>query len=107
MAEQATAQDAEPMVTCGRMMAGMKAGESPMSMCPMAAMLKNSAEKPSSGLLLMLPGLLLIAVGVLIVFQPMILVWLVAAVAILIGVMLLMMAGFLRRLGARMRAAEG
>ncbi len=107
MTQQATAQNAEPMVTCGRMMAGMKAGESPMSMCPMAAMLKDSAEKPASGFLLMVPGLLLIAVGVLIVFEPMILVWLVAAASVLFGIMLLIMARFLRRFGARFRAAEG
>ena len=107
MAEEIAEGTTKPMMTCGEMMAGMKAGEGPMSMCPMATMLKDSAEKPASRFLLMVPGLLLIVVGVLIVFEPMILVWLVAAASVLFGIMLLMMAQFLPRVGARFRAAEG
>ena len=101
MAEEIADGTTKPMMTCGEMMAGMKAGESPMSMCPMAAMLKRTAGKPTLGILLMIPGLLLIAVGVLIVFEPIILVWLMAAMAVLMGVVMLMIAGFLHRLGGR------
>jgi len=74
-----------------------------MVMCPMAKMCMGMMGKRPSGVLLMLPGILLIVVGVLIVVQPTILVWLIAAASILVGGMLLMMASFVRRMGAQLR----
>jgi len=74
-----------------------------MAMCPMAKMCMRMMEKRPSGVLLMLPGLLLIVVGALIVIEPKILVWLIAAASVFMGVMLLMMAGFLRKMGAQLR----
>ena len=74
-----------------------------MAMCPMATMCMGMTEKRFPGFLLMLPGIVLILLGVLIVVEPKILVWLVAAAAVLFGVMMLMMAAFIRRLGARLR----
>ncbi|MDH3469033.1 MAG: hypothetical protein OES26_24640 [Gammaproteobacteria bacterium] len=71
-----------------------------MSMCPMARMCGGMMKKRSSGWLLMLPGILLIILGVLIFVEPQILVWFIAAATILMGIMLLMMAGFIRRMGA-------
>lgn len=59
--------------------------------------------KRPSGLLLMLPGVLLIALGPLIVIKPQILVWLLAVGSVLLGTMLLLMAGFMRRMGAQPR----
>jgi hypothetical protein len=56
-----------------------------------------------SGLLLMLPGVLLIVVGVLIVIEPRILVWLMATASVLLGIMLLMMASFIRKVGIQLR----
>jgi hypothetical protein len=56
-----------------------------------------------SGLLLMLPGVLLIAVGALIVIEPQLLVWLLAAGSVFLGIMLLLMAGLVRGMGARPR----
>lgn len=79
----------------------------PMQMCPMAATCKGMMEKPSSGFFLMLPGLLFIAVGVLIIFVPQALVWLMAATSILFGVALLLLANFMRGIGARFRGAGG
>jgi hypothetical protein len=67
------------------------------SMCPMAKMCGRMAEKPRSGPFLMLPGALLIALGVMILIEPRIGVWLVAGVAILMGVMLFVMARFIGR----------
>jgi len=69
----------------------------------MAKMCMGMMGKRPSGVLLMLPGILLIVVGVLIVVQPTILVWLIAAASILVGGMLLMMASFVRRMGAQLR----
>lgn len=74
-----------------------------MAMCPMAKMCSGMTRKRPSGLLLMLPGLVMIVVGVLIVIEPGILVWLVAIACVLVGVMLLTMASFIRKMGARPR----
>lgn len=48
-------------------------------------------------------GVLSIALGALIVIEPRVVVWLLATAAVLMGVMLLAMAGFIRKLGARQR----
>ena len=69
-----------------------------ISMCPMAKMCGRMMEKPRSGSFLMLPGALLIVLGVLIFVEPRIVVWLVASVAILMGLMFFMMARFVGRL---------
>ena len=71
-----------------------------MDMCPMASMCKGMSKKPGSGYMLMVPGLLLIMIGILIIFEPKILVWLIAAASILMGVMMLFFANFLRKMGA-------
>ena len=70
----------------------------PMAMCPMAKMCERMMAKPRSGSFLMLPGALLIALGVLILIEPRIVVWLVAGVAILMGITLIMMGRFVGRL---------
>jgi len=65
-----------------------------------AGMMKNRAF----GWLLMLPGILLIGTGVLIVFEPVVLTWLAAGGAIFLGVMLFVMAGFLRTMANGVRS---
>jgi uncharacterized membrane protein len=65
----------------------------------MASMCKGMAEKPHSRLVLILPGLVLILVGVLILVEPKILVWLMAAVTIILGILFLMIANFIHRMG--------
>lgn len=52
---------------------------------------------------LLVPGVLLIALGALFVLEPRSVVWLLAAGAVLMGVMLLLMAGFMRRMGSQPR----
>lgn len=80
-----------------------KPSEKTMAMCPMGRMCTGMMKKPSSGWFLMLPGILLIILGVLIVVDPRILVWFIAAAAILFGIMMLMMAGFIRKMSAERR----
>ena len=80
---------------------GTTPGPSPMAMCPMAKMCEGMMKKPPTGYLAMVAGILLIIVGALIFIEPRILVWLAGAALVFIGVMLLMMARFIRRLGAR------
>jgi uncharacterized membrane protein HdeD (DUF308 family) len=70
-------------------------------MCPMAKMCAGITRP--SGLLLMLPGIVLIVVGVLIAIEPKILVWLMAAASVLLGIILLMTASFIRKVGAQLR----
>jgi hypothetical protein len=69
----------------------------------MAEMCMGMMGKRPSGLLLVLPGVLLIALGALIVIEPQVLVWLLAAGSVFLGVMLLLMAGFIRKMGAQPR----
>ena len=74
---------------------------SPMAMCPMAKMCERMMKKPPTGYSAIGAGILLIIVGTLMVVEPRIFVWLAGAALVFIGVMLLMMARFIRRLGAR------
>lgn len=60
-------------------------------------------EKPPSGFLAVLPGAVLIVLGMLIFVEPKVLVWLVGAGFILLGVVLLMMGNFLRKLSVHAR----
>lgn len=69
----------------------------------MAQMCMGMMGKPPSGFLLMLPGLVSIALGALIVFEPQVLAWLLAGGFVLLGIMLLLMASFMRRMGAQPR----
>ena len=76
----------------------------PMPMCPMAETCKGMMEKPFSGLVMVIPGLAFIALGVLIVIWPSFLLWLVAAACILAGGAMLLMANFMRGIGARLKS---
>ncbi|MFQ6022630.1 MAG: hypothetical protein ACE5NW_07910 [Acidiferrobacterales bacterium] len=106
MVEQSTKQAADPTVTDVRMMRRMKEGAGAMAMCPMANVCMGMTAKSPSGFLLMLPGALLVVVGVLILIEPKVLGWLVAGASILLGIILLMIANFIRRFGARLRSVH-
>lgn len=54
-------------------------------------------------LLFVLAGAVLIGLGALIVYEPRVVVWLLAAATAFAGVMLMLMAGFMRRMRARPR----
>jgi hypothetical protein len=70
-----------------------------MLMCPMAKACKGMASGgPMSGIVLVIPALLLIGMGVLIIVEPRILAWIIAAFFVFMGIGLLFMATFLRRL---------
>ena len=79
----------------------------PMPMCPMAETCRGMMERPLSGLIMVVPGITFIALGVLIIIWPSILPWLVAAACILAGGAMLLMANFMRGVGARLRRAAG
>jgi hypothetical protein len=73
----------------------------------MAKTCKGMIKRPFSSLFLVVPGLVFITVGVLIVFVPQVLVWLMAAASILFGAALLLLANFIRGIGARLGDARG
>lgn len=75
----------------------------PTAMSSMPRMCMGMMGKRPSGLLLMLPGVLMIAAGAVIVIEPQILVWLLAAGSVILGIMLLLMAGLIRGMGAQPR----
>jgi len=77
------------------------AESTPMPMCPMAGMCKGMVEKPESGLMLLIPGIVFIILGVVILIEPRILLWLVALALVVMGVAMLMLARFMRAIGAR------
>jgi hypothetical protein len=79
----------------------------PMPMCPMAETCKGMIEKPLSGLVMVLPGIAFMVLGVLIVIWPSVVPWLVAVACILAGGAMLLMANFMRRVGARLRRVGG
>jgi hypothetical protein len=56
------------------------------------------AENAGIGFLLVIPGFLLVVGGVLIFIEPRVLVWLVGSTAILIGLVMLLFAIFIRKM---------
>lgn len=79
----------------------------PMAMCPMASMCRGMSEKSPSLALTMTPGVVLIVIGIVVLLEPKVLAWLVAIVTIIMGVFLLMVAAWIRRMTARFRDAHG
>ena len=79
----------------------------PMPMCPMAETCRGMMERPFSGVVMVIPGIAFITLGILIIVWPAILPWLVAAACILAGGGMLLMANFMRGVGARLRRAAG
>ena len=77
----------------------------PMPMCPVAETCRGMMEKPLSGLVIVIPGIAFVALGVLIIVWPPVLPWLVVAACILAGGAMLLMANFMRGVGARLRRA--
>lgn len=96
MVQDTANQSAEPRTATGPC-------ECSTARSSMATMCMGMMGKRPSGLLLMLPGILLIAVGAAIVIEPQVVVWLLAAGSVLLGAALLVMGGFIRRMGARRR----
>jgi len=94
-----TQDNANQSAAAGSCGAGPCSG--PISMRSMAKICMGMMGRRPPMLLLVLPGILLIGLGALIVIEPQVLVWLLAAGAVLLGAMLLLMAGLMRRRGAR------
>jgi uncharacterized membrane protein HdeD (DUF308 family) len=70
-------------------------------MCPMAETCKGMMERPFSGLMIVIPGIFLIVLGVVVLIEPRSLVWLVAAVLVVMGIAMLMLARFMHEKSKR------
>jgi len=73
----------------------------PMEMCPMAETCKGMMEKSMSGLMFIVPGIVFIILGVAVLIEPRILAWLVATALIVMGVAMLTLTQFMRKIGQR------
>jgi len=76
----------------------------PMPMCPMAGACKTMMEKRGSGFTMLIPGIVLILLGIAVIIMPQILAWLIALALIMMGVAMLVVATFMRRIGKTIRA---
>ena len=74
--------------------------------CPMSAMCKGMVGKPTSGMVMMIPGMVLIGAGVLVLFQPQILAWLIAILMIVMGAGVLFLGNMMRKFGARENSGD-
>jgi hypothetical protein len=83
------------------------AQSAPMPMCPMARTCMGMMERPITRVMMVIPGIAFISLGVLIVAWPSVLPWLVAAAFIVSGGAMLLMANFMRGVGARLKQAGG
>jgi len=73
----------------------------PMPMCPMAETCKGMMEKPLSGFALIIPGIILVILGIAVLIEPRILLWLVAVALIVMGIAMVVLARFMRKVGER------
>jgi hypothetical protein len=90
----------DPMEKCKQMMEAMTGDASEKEMCPMASMCKGMMGKPGAGYLLMVPGAVLILGGIFILIEPRILFWLMAGISILMGIIMLVFANFIRKMAS-------
>jgi uncharacterized membrane protein len=82
-------------------MEDMMVEQSPMPICPMAETCKGMMEKRFSNVALIIPGLVFIGLGILVFVEPRILAWIIAAVFVLLGIMMVMMASFVRKISTK------
>lgn len=76
----------------------------PLPICPMAESCKGMMSKRSMGVAPLVMGAVFIVLGIAILIEPRIFVWVLAAMLILIGAMLLVMASFMRKMGERFQS---
>ena len=78
----------------------------PMPMCPMAETCKAMMGKPFLGVVPIILGIVFIVLGVLVIFEPRSLVWILAVAFVFMGLMMLMMASFMRKVSTRFQSMK-
>lgn len=79
----------------------------PMPMCPMAETCKGMMKKPLGGFALIIPGIILVILGIAVLIEPRILLWLVAVALIVMGIAMLVLSNFMRKVGERFQGMHG
>ena len=77
-----------------------------MPTCPMAETCKGMMERPGTSLWMIIPGLVFVVLGIAIIVYPQILAWLVSLALIVVGLALLAMVSFMRRMGKRVQKSN-
>jgi hypothetical protein len=72
-----------------------------MPMCPMAETCGHMMTRRRMGFAPLFMGAIFILLGIVIIIEPRIIIWALAAMLIFMGIMMLVMAGFMRRMGER------
>ena len=98
MNEGKDTQKTNPIECCLPAEGGEKAEFGWMAQCPMAEMCQSMLKHSRMGLVLLIPGLLFVLGGILILLEPTVLVWLMGGTSILLGLVMLTLASFLRKL---------
>jgi hypothetical protein len=78
----------------------------PMPMCPMAEMCGRMMSRRRMGAAPLLMGAIFVLLGIAIIVEPRIIVWVLAAMLIFMGIMMLAMAGFMRKMGEQFQATK-
>jgi uncharacterized membrane protein HdeD (DUF308 family) len=71
----------------------------PMPMCPMATVCRGMLERPTSRFVMTIPGIVFVVLGITVFIEPRILAWLVAVAFIVMGIIMLIVTLFMRRVG--------
>jgi len=78
----------------------------PMPMCPMAETCGRMMNRRRMGIAPFFMGAIFMLLGIAIIIEPRIIVWALAAMLIFMGIMMLLMAGFMRTMGARFQSMK-
>ena len=74
--------------------------------CPMAQTCERMLTNARVGIFFLVPGILLFLGGILILLVPKVMVWLMGGTSILLGLLILGVAAFFKKLGAAARSAQ-
>lgn len=67
---------------------------------------KEFMGKPLLSVAMIIVGIVFVALGILILFEPQVFIWFQASASFLIGIMLLIAAGLIYRIGSRFNSNE-
>ena len=93
-----TPKKTNPMECCFPAEGGKQAELGGMAQCPIAEVCQSMLNHSRMGLVLLIPGLLFVLGGILILLEPTVLVWLLGCTSILLGLVMVTLASFFRKL---------
>lgn len=78
----------------------------PLPMCPMAETCGGMMNRRRMGVAPLFMGAIFILLGIAIIVEPRIIVWVLAAMLIFMGIMMMLMAGFMRKMSQRFQTMK-